>query len=149
MAFCSQCGTSVLLPQGIGSHRRFCAREFRERCCILAPTGTRTRAGLWRMVWPPPASCHVFLPSESGHITTLLARKRLLKMYFIDYPWPTKPCSKEKHFPGQALACWHARSPSISQKVFGWGGGHLGTKNKGAFSFARSGERWEASMSRS
>lgn len=36
-----------------------------------------------------------------SHITTLLKRKRPLKMYFIDYPWPTKPCSKEKHFPAK------------------------------------------------
>lgn len=117
MAFYSQCGNLVLLPQVIGSHRRFCAREYRERCCILAQTGTWTTAVLWRMVWQTSSSCHVFLPSVS-HITTLLTRKRLLKMYFIDYPWPTKPCSKEKHFPSQALGCWRARSASVPQKEF-------------------------------
>lgn len=70
---------------------------------------------LWQMVLLTSSSDHVFLPSLS-HITTLLTRKRLLKMYFIDYPWPTKPCSEEKHFPSQAIPGRRAKPPSFLGK---------------------------------
>lgn len=70
---------------------------------------------LWQMVWLTSSSDHVFLPSLS-HITTLLTRKRLLKTYFIDYAWPTKPCSKEKHFPSQAIPGRRAKPPSFLRK---------------------------------
>lgn len=67
------------------------------------------------MVWQTSSPNRVFLLSLS-HITTLLTRKKLLKMYFIDYPWPTKPSSKEKQFPSQTLTIQHAKPPFFPQE---------------------------------
>ena len=67
------------------------------------------------MVWQTSSSNHVLLLSLS-HIATLLTRKRLLKMHFIDYPWPTKPCSKEKQFPSQTLTIQRAKPPFFPQE---------------------------------
>ena len=69
--------------------------------------------------------------------TTLLTRKRLLKMYFIDYPWPTKPCCKETFSqPSPHLPALPSLSLS-SGRVWGDTPGN----QKGVFSLTGSRER--------
>lgn len=66
--------------------------------------------GAWQRVWQTSSSC-ALLPSLS-HI-----RKRLLKMYFIDYPWPVKlaprrSTSPAKPSPAGVPACLFSQEES-------------------------------------